>query len=79
MFGAIRDAMQYPSLDTIYLLSDGAPTEGVTDPVKLLAAVEKLNRRRRIKINTISFDPKPQERELLQALADRNFGVYVER
>lgn len=79
LLGAIREAMEYPEVDTIYLLSDGAPTAGVTDYDELLAEVERANRRRRIKINAISFDPKPEERRLLQALSERNFGVYVER
>ncbi|MGQ9590993.1 MAG: HEAT repeat domain-containing protein [Planctomycetota bacterium] len=79
LLGAIREAMEYPEVDTIYLLSDGAPTAGVTDYEELLAEVERANRRRRIKINAISFDPKPEERRLLQALSERNFGVYVER
>lgn len=79
LLGAIETAMQYSELDTIYLLSDGAPTVGVTDHGQLLAEVERLNRRRRVKINTISFDPEPEERRLLQALSDQNFGVYVEK
>ena len=63
----------------VYLLSDGAPTVGVVNHVDLLEEVMRLNRHRKVKINAISFDPKPEERELLQTLADRNFGVYVER
>lgn len=79
LLGAIKAALEYQEVDTIYLLSDGAPTVGVTDHEKLLAEVERLNRRSRVKINTISFDPKEDERRLLQALADQNYGVYVEK
>jgi HEAT repeat protein len=79
LLGVLKDAMQYPGLDTIYLLSDGAPTIGVTDYKELLSEVERANRRLRIKINVISFDPQPQERQLLQALASQNYGVYVEK
>jgi hypothetical protein len=79
LLGALRTAMEYPELDTIYLLSDGAPTFGVTDYEELLSELERLNRRLRIKINVISFDPKPAERKLLQAISERHFGVYVER
>ena len=77
--GVLKAAMEYPNIDTIYLLSDGAPTMGITDHQELLNEVDRLNRRLKIKINTISFDPKPEERRLLQTLSERNFGVYVER
>jgi HEAT repeat protein len=79
ILGVLKLAFEYGDLDTVYLLSDGAPTIGVTDPAELLAAVRKMNRLRKVKINIISFEPGPAEKELLQALADKNYGVYVER
>jgi HEAT repeat protein len=79
--GVIREALEYEDVDTIYLLSDGAPTQGlgITDPEELLGEVRRWNRRRRVRINTIGFDLKPAERQLLLALADQNYGVFVER
>jgi HEAT repeat protein len=79
LFGAIKLSFDYPELDTLYILSDGAPTLGVVDHQELLAKVARLNQRRKLKINTISFNPAPDERKLLQELAQRNYGVYVER
>jgi HEAT repeat protein len=76
---ALRDAFEYSELDTIFLLSDGAPTVGITDQQELLETVERWNRRRRVKINSISFSATPAEKRLLRSLSDRNFGVYVER
>jgi HEAT repeat protein len=79
VLGAVREAFKYPQVDTIYLLSDGAPTVGVTDRDELLRELDRMNRRRKVKINAISFHPKPEERQLLQAIAVRTMGVYVER
>jgi len=76
---AIRQAFEYPEVDTIFLLSDGAPTVGIIDHQELLDTVERWNRRRRVRINSISFSATPAEKRLLRALSDRNFGVYVER
>jgi HEAT repeat protein len=79
LMGVIRRALEYDEVDTIFLLSDGAPTVGITDHDELLAEVARLNRRRRVKINVISFNPLPTERKLLQALSEGNYGVYVEK
>jgi HEAT repeat protein len=76
---ALNTAFSYPEIDTIYLLSDGAPTVGVVDPGELMARLERMNRHRKVKINCISFHPEPEERKLLRSLADLNYGVYVER
>jgi len=79
LFGVLKEALEYEEVDTIYLLSDGAPTIGVTDHSELLKQLQRLNRRRKVKINAISFHPDPAERELLRSIALRNHGVYVER
>jgi HEAT repeat protein len=79
LMGVLRAAFDYDEVDTIFVLSDGAPTVGITDHEELLAEVARLNRRRKIKINVISFNPQPPERKLLQALSERNYGVYVEK
>ncbi len=79
LLSALRQALEYSDLDTIYLLSDGAPTVGVTNQDELLRELRRLNRRRKVKINAISFHPLPAERELLRSLAVQNHGVYVER
>ena len=76
---ALRDAFEYSEVDTIFLLSDGAPTGGITDHQELLDTVDRWNRRRRIRINSISFSATAAEKRLLRSLSDRNFGVYVER
>ncbi len=77
--GALESAFGYEDVDTIFLLSDGAPTVGITEPELFLRTVKRWNRLRKIKINVIGFDLKPNERALLRELADQNFGVFVER
>jgi HEAT repeat protein len=79
LMGVIRSALEYDEIDTIFILSDGAPTVGVTDHEELLREVARLNRRRKVKLNVISFHPEPAERKLLQALSEQNYGVYVEK
>ncbi len=78
LFSALREALEYGDLDTIYLLSDGAPTMGITNHEQFLREVRRINRLRRVKINSISFHPLPAERALLRSLAVENHGVYVE-
>lgn len=80
MLKALETAFQNEEVDTIYLLSDGAPTPpekaGMT---VILERLRKLNRLRSVKINTIGFDLKQKEKEFLRALADEHFGVFIER
>jgi HEAT repeat protein len=82
LYGALEEAFKDQRIDTIYLLSDGAPTLGEKIKVdEILDAVDELNHLqfRRIKINTIGFNLKPEEKQLMEQLADRNFGVFLSR
>ena len=76
---ALRAAFQYPDVDTVFLLSDGAPTVGITDSDELMQEIGRLNRRRKVKIHVISFNPQPSERQLLSAIALENQGTYLEK
>lgn len=63
--------------DTIYLLSDGAPTAGeVTDPDQILRQVRESNALRRLKIHTITFGEINALR-FLKTLAAENGGKHV--
>ena len=80
MLKALETAFADPTIDTIYLLSDGAPTPVETaGPEVILRRVRDLNRLRNVKINTIGIDLKEQETTFLQKLAAENFGVFVAR
>lgn len=64
-------------MDTIYLLSDGAPGAGrFVRPDEILREVEKLNAARQVANHTISIG---MQSPLLAALAAQNGGTAVVR
>lgn len=99
-YGALRLAFGYgapgvtpsaPAIDTIFLLSDGAPTEPTfeeaveakpMDPQVILDAVKQWNRFRAVKIHTIAIDPRIEKTggnfvRFMKALAEENGGTYT--
>lgn len=63
--------------DTLYVLSDGAPSYGeVTDRDEILKRVRETNSLRRITINCVTFGDK-NETEFLKKLAEENGGRHV--
>ncbi|HEV3029628.1 MAG TPA: HEAT repeat domain-containing protein [Planctomycetota bacterium] len=75
IFDALDAAFAHKDADTIYLLSDGDPTNGrIIDPDDILHEVRKMNRLRQIVIHTISFGSS----KFMKALAEQNGGRYVE-
>jgi Mg-chelatase subunit ChlD len=75
IFDALEFAFAHKDADTIYLLSDGDPTNGrVIDPDDILREVRKINRLRQIVIHTISFGSS----RFMRGLATENGGQYVE-
>eukprot|EP01119_Soliformovum_irregulare_P013061 TRINITY_DN3446_c1_g1_i1.p1 TRINITY_DN3446_c1_g1~~TRINITY_DN3446_c1_g1_i1.p1 ORF type:complete len:595 (-),score=168.68 TRINITY_DN3446_c1_g1_i1:37-1821(-) len=80
---ALRMAIEYEEADTVYLLSDGEPTSGLTDPRDIINDMRIWLQRRRspMTINTIAFlmghhtdDPKP--RQLMAQIATAGNGVF---
>jgi HEAT repeat protein len=68
-----------PAVDTIYLLTDGRATVGVTtDPDEILAYVRERNRTAGIVIHTIGLSDA-HDAVLLRRLAEENGGKYVGR
>jgi len=77
---ALEQAFANENVDTIYLLSDGAPTPAETAGMDvILARLRKINQVRCVKINTIGFHLQPDEKKFLQQVAEEHFGVFVER
>ena len=65
--------------DTITFLTDGVPTKGdMQDGDTLLEWYTGLNRYSRVKTHTITFGDIGIDRQLLQNLAGRNGGTYIE-
>lgn len=65
------------SFDTIYMLSDGAPTTGaVIDTGRILELVDQANAVKKVVIHTITFGDVNEAR-FMQDLARRNGGEHV--
>ncbi len=76
---ALEEAFKDKKADTIYLLSDGRANTGkYPDPGSIISAVKGWFRKRRIKINTISFgsDADPQ---FMEELARMTGGKHVKK
>ena len=75
IFDPLEDALRDPHVDAIYLLSDGVPGSGKhTDPDDILWSIRRINRLRRVQINTISIGA---DSRLMRELAAQNHGSYV--
>lgn len=80
VYDTLRFAMQLEGVDTIYFLSDGAPTAGATtNPEEILAKVRKDNAVNKVKIHTIGFHLDPVAEKLMKDLAEQNFGRFVKK
>lgn len=99
-YGALQKAFEFagvsgapvtgkfdPLVDTIFFLSDGAPTDGDPESAKpmepevILKAVAEWNRLARLRIHTIAIDPrigKGSFVRFMKALAAQNGGTYTE-
>jgi hypothetical protein len=80
MAGADRgDRWAEPAIDTIYFLSDGRASVGLTtEPDEILRYVRELNASAGIVIHTIGLSGA-QDAYLLGSLAEQNGGTYVSR
>lgn len=84
--GVTEDQIQ-PAVDTIFLLSDGAPTDDASDteakpmaPKVIIDAVQEWNRLLKVKIHTIAIDPSLNGSNfilLMKGLAAKNGGTYT--
>lgn len=75
IYDPLEDALKDPHVDTIYLLSDGAPGSGkYVEPWDILQAVQSINRLRKIQINVISIGA---DAAWMEELARENHGSYV--
>ena len=78
-FDALEAALNYDA-EAIYFLTDGQPNDGkVTQPAEIVAIISKVNRVRRVTINTIGIGVGPDAgpfSAFLKALAGENFGTF---
>src|SRR5262249_27515374 len=81
--GIIDKAYTPITVDTIFLLSDGAPTDNKDpskdmDPKEILEHVREWNKQRRVVINCVGIDNVVQGITFMKALAAQNGGTYVD-
>ena len=80
VYDALIMALDLPSVDTVFLLSDGAPSAGaITDQDEIIRVITSKNRFRRIRINTIGISVAGGTAKFMKELAERNFGEFVSR
>jgi HEAT repeat protein len=77
IYDALEAALLVGGVDSIFLLSDGAPTAGAYQETNaFLPAVRRLNQTRRIAIHTVAVG---HDSDLLRRLAEENGGRYARR
>jgi HEAT repeat protein len=83
LYDGIAAALRDPAIDTVVVLSDGAPSTGsFFTKTDLLAELRRLNRWRKARIDVVavgSDNIAARWRDLLQRLADETGGTLVER
>jgi hypothetical protein len=77
----VLEALRDDEIDTLYLLSDGAPSSGdMVDRARVQAAIRQLNRTRKVTIHTIgSGAHKATDRAFLEGVARDAGGRCVLR
>ena len=88
LYGALEKALEFTgrglhdkyyetAFDTLYVISDGAPTAGeVTDKEEIRRRVRETNKLRRIAIHCITFGDK-NDTDFLRPMAEENGGRHV--
>ena len=74
----VYDKYYDTAFDTVFLLSDGAPSYGkIVEPAAIRAAVRKINKLRRVKMHTIVFGDASNNLEFMKRLASDNGGTFM--
>ena len=77
-----------PAMDTVYFISDGAPTNNdmnkpeAVDPETVLSAVREWNRLGKVKLHAVAIDPRAAGGrfvDFMKKLAAQNGGQYTQR
>lgn len=79
LYDPLEHMLLDPEIDTVYLLSDGAPNEGKhSRPEAILKAVRELNAERQVIIHTLGFGVDGEAEDLLRRLAEEHGGSFTE-
>lgn len=75
IYDSLTMAMNMPGVESIFLLSDGAPSVGeYVDMVQVRKTITSHNRSLMIRINTIAVGGSKRSRRFMKKLAEDNFG-----
>jgi HEAT repeat protein/uncharacterized protein YegL len=75
LYDAVRNAFEDQDVDTIYIMSDGEPSDGAeTEPFVIREHIAQWNEHRQIEINTIAIGGQFQ---ILEWLAEDSGGTHV--
>ncbi len=78
LYDAIEAAGSVKGIDTVLLLTDGAPVKGQINPWRdLYRAMTIMNRYRPLTISTVAFQPTERAVDLLKQMAAENIGQSV--
>jgi HEAT repeat protein len=78
LYDALELALEDDEADTVFLLSDGAPSRGKYQfRERVREHVRRLNRMKKMAIHTIAFGGRDVDRGFLKDLAEANTGVFV--
>jgi hypothetical protein len=72
-------SLRKEGIDTIYVLTDGVPTMGVTEAPRFLNRFAALNRFTAVRVHAVQIGADPEARALLKPLAERTGGGHFER
>lgn len=72
-------SLRKDGIDTIYVLTDGIPTMGVTEAPRFLNRFAALNRFTEVRVHAVQIGADPEARALLKPLAERTGGGHFER
>ena len=77
IMGAMDLALNVPEVESIYFLTDGMPTVGLTNPQAIIDLVSELNfdKQYSARIHAVSFN-LPQARDFLTVMSQRNRGQF---
>ncbi len=90
--GALEFALAQPNVDTVFFLSDGVPSVGkIEEPEHILADVRRMNRFRRITINTVAlivgrssiekalkYEDPEEMADFMNRIATENYGKFAD-
>ncbi len=76
LYDTMKEVFADPDVDTVFVLSDGEPTNGaVIDPHRIRQDVALWNKHRKVKIHTVAVG---SSLEILQWLAQDSGGTYLQ-